>query len=731
MKLVPNIYVAVRKLWNALFGKGGDGSSVELIKGNPTVTAEAPNLTSVEINGTKYKIELSAEQVQEAVNAYLSGDPSVFQDVVAPLIAPEYDETVQYKIGNLLTYLGKQYYCIADAPAGTLPTNTTYFEEKSVADIIEMIRNGSIVTGHSEVADNLTPYSEDSGTTQENPFISQGTGTDNNSVIVTTGVIAKQLEKQGNTVPVMQLFNYIGKGSTTASDVDITNNNDGSFTIDGTASGMALFYSTRDISLIAGHKYLVRGCPTGGGSGKYRLVLSPQTSSNAYDDGDGVVFVANINETAFISPVVSDGFTANNLKFVPQIWDITAWDSDIITDLTSNPSHFSWYYNGSLAYDAGSLQNCNGRYLECGQGRNLLDRTNENVSKALTAEGNLYDTQYCSTTDYLLVIPNRPIYLYSPEASGSRYCWAFYDKNKVCLGCYSNTNAYRTPPANAMYIRVSYLKVNADNTDISLYYSPEEGGEGYNQHYDYVAPIRIDTGNETLKAFDKKLPSGVIERNTLPEIDLSSLEWNSLSETLFYASFVGAKRFGRMISTNYHKNPIDNTGNIEVGGVVVREDQIFINTGSSSSPTGTMQLESANPITEQGSEFSEYAPINDYSYMCWLDNDVNLVSIPQGCKLFYPVDYKGFTDDLVMYTNGDATALAKNEDITDTALNARGYYKMQVLSEPLTDSAGLTYDIETVTQFGNLVNLTIRAQNLGESEITSGLIFINSLFTTT
>ena len=148
----------------------------------------------------------SAEDGAEAAQAAAEAAAALVADMaLMEAIAPKYSSTTVYKVGNLLSASGKMYLTIKDAPAGTPVTNTEYFEEKSVADIIEMIKQGAIVTGHSAVADNLTPYSEDSGTTQENPFISQGTGTDNNSVIVTTGNIARQLEKQGNTIVVKQL----------------------------------------------------------------------------------------------------------------------------------------------------------------------------------------------------------------------------------------------------------------------------------------------------------------------------------------------------------------------------------------------------------------------------------------------------------------------------------------------------------------------------------------------
>ena len=286
-------------------------------------------------------------------------------DVQASAIAEPYDNTVAYKVGNLLTYLGKQYEVTGKdgvaPPVGTLPTDTDYFTERPVSEIIDMIKNGTIVTGHSQVADNLTPYSEDSGTTQENPFISQGTGTDNNSVIVTTGVIARQLEKQGNTIVKNQLVrNLVTK---TSADVEITGNDTThKISFVGTTSQILNTSICTSITTIAGHKY---------------LFLTPNKPSDikislAYDSNDlgNSVFTASSSSTSAVSAYVAEGVTLNS-EFELYIVDLTQWgfSSDIITDLTSHPEHFSWYYKDSMSYDAGSLQNCNGRYLECGQGR--------------------------------------------------------------------------------------------------------------------------------------------------------------------------------------------------------------------------------------------------------------------------------------------------------------------------------------------------------------------------
>ena len=65
-------------------------------------------------------------------------------------------------------------------------------------------KDGSVVPLMTKEIEAL---SEDSGTTQETPFINQGTATSNNdsSSSVDTGPTGKQLEKQGNTVCVNQL----------------------------------------------------------------------------------------------------------------------------------------------------------------------------------------------------------------------------------------------------------------------------------------------------------------------------------------------------------------------------------------------------------------------------------------------------------------------------------------------------------------------------------------------
>lgn len=667
-------------------------------------------------------------------------------DTVVEDFAENYDNTVAYKVGDLLTYQSQLYYCIADASAGTLPTNTTYFEEKSVADIVEMIKNGSIVTAHSEVADNLTPYSEESGTTQENPFISQGTGTDNNSVIVTTGVIARQLEKQGNTVVENQLLNlqYMPSPYTSAG-ITFTKNNDGTVTISGTATDLAIgpIYSLPNI--IKGHWYLF----VGGDGENYGL--------NSYDanmwGATGIIGTAIVQANDDGTPdtwrfIVRSGVTINT-TFLPAFVDVTQYfngNDNIPQDLISNPTHYTWYMTiDSNSVNAGLLANCNGRYLECGQGRNLFDQQTE------------IDSDLIVSKNITRVVPNKPIYLWIKNNSFIPDYGVFiktYDRQGNVISGY--TRLYLTGdiqghiynvPADVYGIKFGVMTQyygNTYNNDISveLYYPPEEGGEGYGEMHDYVAPIRIDTGNETLKAFDKKVPSGVITRTTLPNIDLGDISWtydDSGDYPVFYGSVSGMGNGGyaehNVVCSKYAGEVSMYLSNAKSGSLpdksicllrdnnylIVRDSDYTTVPDFTTAVTGVKaEAIIAEPYTEQGTTFSEYAPINDYSYMAWFDADGNLVSIPQGCKLFYPVDYKGFLDDGVMYTNGDFTSLAKKEDIADTVLNARGYYKMQDLSSNITNTVSLTCKILKAYKTGNIVTLTVDATNETGNAIAMG-----------
>ena len=90
-----------------------------------------------------------------------------------------------------------------------------------------------------------------------------------------------------------------------------------------------------------------------------------------------------------------------------------------------------------------------------------------------------------------------------------------------------------------------------------------------------------------------------------------------------------------------------------------------MNNGSSTTaPTGIFYFELATETTEQGTSFAENLPINDYGMLYWLDENDEIVGIPQGTKIFYPTNYKGFVDDVYARTEGDAGKLVLQEELS-------------------------------------------------------------------
>lgn len=108
----------------------------------------------------------------------------------------------------------------------------------------------------------------------------------------------------------------------TRNGVTFTFNADGSVKVNGTATANAsvVLCDMKDFLTEEG-TYTLSGCPSGGGSGKYRIECRVNSSSSWYgDDGNGVqinyVVNQNINQ---IRIIVYSGFTANNLMFYPML----------------------------------------------------------------------------------------------------------------------------------------------------------------------------------------------------------------------------------------------------------------------------------------------------------------------------------------------------------------------------------------------------------------------------
>ena len=141
----------------------------------------------------------------------------------------------------------------------------------------------------------------------------------------------KKLIKVSNVCQLLDKSKY--PATQTINGVTFTNNGDGSYTVNGTfaSSGMAYFYFTDNITLLANHKYLVLN-GTYYESGKYSvwLVVVPNlvAESNGIlfgNDFNSETYTPKKNEKATLSMQIKANINTeiNNFVFKPQLFDLT------------------------------------------------------------------------------------------------------------------------------------------------------------------------------------------------------------------------------------------------------------------------------------------------------------------------------------------------------------------------------------------------------------------------
>ena len=128
------------------------------------------------------------------------------------------------------------------------------------------------------------------------------------------------------------------RGSATVKGITYTVNDDGTVTVNGTATDFSNFvlrgYSTTPpIPWVSGENYILSGCPKGGSSNTYCLRLG--VAGSLYDYGNGVSFTYPGNISVYLDIVIFSGATVNNLVFKPMIRK------------ASEPNGWEPYYDGA------------------------------------------------------------------------------------------------------------------------------------------------------------------------------------------------------------------------------------------------------------------------------------------------------------------------------------------------------------------------------------------------
>ena len=547
--------------------------------------------------------------------------------------------------------------------------------------------DGNYPTMTVGMAGNLTPYDEESGDDQDEPFSFQATGTANGTQEdFATDSIALIKEKQGNTVVVNQFAGPVNSsywvfGSAT-----------GSFD-----NGVVSFIANAQygavmtgVPAINGHRYFI-ACnikTTGGQDVSLKLYWlsnsAKPTSSTGwqYICSIGTMSGADTSSASFrILDNRTSGWDEIQAKDIICI-DLDIWfNGDIPQDLLDHPENFYRYYQGSLAYNTGELVNANSRYIKC-IGRQQLDEEwrvgyydGNGDFQADSSLGRI------SSTNPIEVIPNAK-YMYNNASDTSKVGYIyFYDKDMNFIsGTYTNTfNNPAIAPANARYLHFSTFNnygttYNHDIT-ISLYY---EGESGYDQYYPYELLTNNDTGTEVLRSagsvHDVKKPDGTIIRN-VGVVDLGTLNWNGNTTNHHYWAIIDDAKaipggtnialagYVSLYSSDNMSVYLDN-GYINVinNSINTVEDFVAYINGKSAF------YELAEPTTEQGTIFSENLLIDDFGSMDFSGTS----GVPQGNLIFYPVDYKAFVDTLYDYTDGTPSNVALKSDLAGDKSELQG-----------------------------------------------------------
>lgn len=556
---------------------------------------------------------------------------------------------------------------------------------------VDNLKDGTLVPKLSE---NWTPYAEDSGTIQTQPFFLEGTATGNGE----SRVDAKQVpayaflqEKRGNMVTVNQLADC----QTITTPVEANNISSKLFTyypghtylccfdykIEANIGNIYFLYGVWNNSVT---QYSRMRVSVSSLSGRFQFIFNPtQTTISDYSSVKILLQMlgTDISETNKV--------TTSNVAFI----DLTQWfNGNIPAYLLSHPEAFGRYYRGHLAYEPGRLEPATGRYLTS-IGRNTNDEVYES--------GRIGD----NGTDYTQVTSSRSANYLDAICNASYYCYGntrvdivWYDKNKIFIkkDKEANINPIKTAPSNAYFYRIVLPNTAIENIStakvtISLYYP---GESGYDKYYPHEVLATIDTGTELLysagSAYDSKVPSGLITRR-IASVDLGTLNWNFNSQSsLFVAFLLNSGNTLNVLCNKYTASAeFSTTSGIiffaNSSYIAIRDDSYTDAVSFKAAMSGVMlYYELATPTTEQGTPFQENVPIDDFGQLSWSDTDV-----PQGNQIFYPVDYKAYEDTLIKYTDGDATSLVRKIDYA--SLSQAGVVKVALSKGFYIDSNGNLY----------------------------------------
>ena len=148
----------------------------------------------------------------------------------------------------------------------------------------------------------------------------------------THGVIFSETqlrEVEGNSFAYNQLCSNV-TASQTINGVTFTNNGDGSYTVNGTASANTYKSVQSPMTVLANHKYLIKGAPSGSNYETYALV-DTYSGTGGYIGEDGKIITTSSDKVFQLGIYVKEGVTVNNKVFRANFFDLTLMGLDSVS----------------------------------------------------------------------------------------------------------------------------------------------------------------------------------------------------------------------------------------------------------------------------------------------------------------------------------------------------------------------------------------------------------------
>ena len=662
-------------------------------------------------------------------------------EIQGTVIAPAYDSTKAYKIGNLLTFQGKQYICKENAPAGTLPTNTTYFKEIPVSELIEMIKSGEIVVGKANLANN---------------FDSKMVLTDNSGYLYRTTGGSLEVGEQnrvkkivGASVPIVQLVNKNELPATqTINGVTFTNNGDGTITVSGTAGEGGASLVFKSLSLKSMHLIMYSGCPKGGSSSTYKI---------ASDFGDGAFLYNSTTETrgyTFRIDIFA-GVTINNLTFKPQIFELTqTFGTTVANRLYALEQAQAgtgiakakeilvkdyYPYNVTAFTHTKTSGKVNNGF---NQWKEIYETGSIDLSTGQNATGN--NQSRVANDNMIMVLPSTSYHFYRQATTGTTYIY-YYDSSKNFISSATLMGSgvgdvNFTTPTNAEYIRFVVPKnVANNNICINLHWDGERDGE-YEPYQEWNYPVQdielkgilsLDAQDNWVADGDEYLPSGEVETKWAVYTCTGEETWGSY-ETFKYMTITGLKSYAGVV-------PVASNG-IKLQATNANQVRVYFgeNTGIDASTdmntifyAGVQILYRIELTTVAADQYTELQNDSNWGTEKWIDTRDVPMPVFSTCE--YIPDLKAKEEAAPESPTVDGDYIMHRENgrnsygSLSTWLSANGYNKLQDLSSGITDIyTNANISKKCLYKTGNVCNLTVVMQPTANIAVDDALFTLPS-----